>query len=248
MLDNILNHNLFLYIISATGVLGIAIRLVVNGYMKGLVRGAKNMEATRKRPLMDIRKKFGDMCVLDVHIADARSWVRTYTDRLKIGHVSVGLLSSFARSLITMALGVTVFSGLYNYYHGTGFNETLLNMMACTVTVTSMLVVERLTDYSIRKDILDSELSNYITNVAVKRYRKRDRTVDSVFVKTDEEACETIDMTEDDRVHQVDAKARAETDSNNVDREEVEKWKDKKASGTEINDELFEQLLSGIIG
>ena len=57
MLDNILNHNLFLYIISATGVLGIAIRLVVNGYMKGLVRGAKNMEATRKRPLMDIRKK-----------------------------------------------------------------------------------------------------------------------------------------------------------------------------------------------
>ena len=59
---------------------------------------------------------------------------------------------------------------------------------------------------------------------------------------------ETIDMTEDDRVHQVDAKARAETDSNNVDHEEVAKWKDRKASGTEINDELFEQLLSGIIG
>ena len=54
MLDNILNHNLFLYIISATGVLGIAIRLVVNGYMKGLVRGAKNMEATRKRPLSSV--------------------------------------------------------------------------------------------------------------------------------------------------------------------------------------------------
>ena len=48
MFGTILEQSIFLYVIAATGICGIAAKLIMNGFLKGLVREVGSMKSTKK--------------------------------------------------------------------------------------------------------------------------------------------------------------------------------------------------------
>ena len=51
MFGTILEQSIFLYVIAATGICGIVAKLIMDGFLKGLVRGAGSMKSTKKKAI-----------------------------------------------------------------------------------------------------------------------------------------------------------------------------------------------------
>ena len=85
MFGTILEQSIFLYVIAATGICGIVAKLIMDGFLKGLVRGAGSMKSTKKKALVEIRKRYEELSYLDVGIRDTRSFDEKYIYKLKLG-------------------------------------------------------------------------------------------------------------------------------------------------------------------
>ena len=94
MFGTILEQSIFLYVIAATGICGIVAKLIMDGFLKGLVRGAGSMKSTKKKALVEIRKRYEELSYLDVGIRDTRSFVEKYIYKLKLGKYDHGIWNS----------------------------------------------------------------------------------------------------------------------------------------------------------
>lgn len=59
MFGTILEQSIFLYVIAATGICGIAAKLIMNGFLKGLVREVGSMKSTKESTGGDTKKVRG---------------------------------------------------------------------------------------------------------------------------------------------------------------------------------------------
>ena len=99
MFGTILEQSIFLYVIAATGICGIAAKLIMNGFLKGLVREVGSMKSTKKKALVEIRKRYEELSYLDVGIRDTRSFVEKYIYKLKLGKSYVSSWNSFCSNM-----------------------------------------------------------------------------------------------------------------------------------------------------
>ena len=99
MFGTILEQSIFLYVIAATGICGIAAKLIMNGFLKGLVREVGSMKSTKKKALVEIRKRYEELSYLDVGIRDTRSFVEKYIYKLKLGKSYVSSWNSFCSNI-----------------------------------------------------------------------------------------------------------------------------------------------------
>lgn len=172
MFGTILEQSIFLYVIAATGICGIAAKLIMNGFLKGLVREVGSMKSTKKKALVEIRKRYEELSYLDVGIRDTRSFVEKYIYKLKLGKSYVSSWNSFCSNMMILAAGTGLIGTWWEYRTGSSiFASTQIGMwgiVACGV----MQMVYNVFNTRRKCEMLSAELVNYMNNSLANRLKR----------------------------------------------------------------------------
>ena len=172
MFGTILEQSIFLYVIAATGICGIAAKLIMNGFLKGLVREVGSMKSTKKKALVEIRKRYEELSYLDVGIRDTRSFVEKYIYKLKLGKSYVSSWNSFCSNMMILAAGTGLIGTWWEYRTGSSiFASTQIGMwgiVACGVMQMGYNVFNTRRKY----EMLSAELVNYMNNSLANRLKR----------------------------------------------------------------------------
>ena len=172
MFGTILEQSIFLYVIAATGICGIAAKLIMNGFLKGLVKGAGNMKSTKKKALVEIRKRYEELSYLDVSIRDTRSFVEKYIYKLKLGKSYISSWNSFCSNMMILAAGAGLIGTWWEYRTGSSvFTSAQIGMwgiVACGV----MQMVYNIFNTRRKCKMLSAELVNYMNNSLANRLKR----------------------------------------------------------------------------
>lgn len=226
MLNFLLEQNAFVYIMVALGFIGITTRFILNGYLGRLIRATDSMGATRKKALLEIRKRYEDIATLNVDIRDMDSFVGKYIEKIRIGRISVVSLNNFIKNIFILTAGTGIIGGAYQYYVK-GSAEEGRTILGCGFVVCIlMLVAFNMWDIVSKKEILRLSVQNYLNNSLANRLMKAEMkqvAVSDVGINEDEEAgIEDMENTDKKRTDISDEQVAA-------------------------CDMLFEKLLQGII-
>ena len=164
MFGTILEQSIFLYVIAATGICGIAAKLIMNGFLKGLVREVGSMKSTKKKALVEIRKRYEELSYLDVGIRDTRSFVEKYIYKLKLGKSYVSSWNSFCSNMMILAAGTGLIGTWWEYRTGSSvFASTQIGVMQMVYKV-----------FNTRRkcEMLSAELVNYMNNSLANRLKR----------------------------------------------------------------------------
>ena len=172
MFGTILEQSIFLYVIAATGICGIAAKLIMNGFLKGLVKGTGNMKSTKKKALVEIRKRYEELSYLDVSIRDTRSFVEKYIYKLKLGKSYISSWNSFCSNMMILAAGAGLIGTWWEYRTGSSvFTSAQIGMwgiVACGV----MQMVYNIFNTRRKCEMLSAELVNYMNNSLANRLKR----------------------------------------------------------------------------
>lgn len=172
MFGTILEQSIFLYVIAATGICGIAAKLIMNGFLKGLVKEVGSMKSTKKKALVEIRKRYEELSYLDVGIRDTRSFVEKYIYKLKFGKSYVSSWNSFCSNMMILAAGTGLIGTWWEYRTGSSiFASTQIGMwgiVACGV----MQMVYNVFNTRRKCEMLSAELVNYMNNSLANRLKR----------------------------------------------------------------------------
>lgn len=186
MFGTILEQSIFLYVIAATGICGIAAKLIMNGFLKGLVKGAGNMKSTKKKALVEIRKRYEELSYLDVSIRDTRSFVEKYIYKLKLGKSYISSWNSFCSNMMILAAGTGLIGTWWEYRTGSSvFASAQIGMwgiVACGV----MQMVYNIFNTRRKCEMLSAELVNYMNNSLANRLkREQEKQIESSVQEAD---------------------------------------------------------------
>lgn len=187
MFGTILEQSIFLYVIAATGICGIAAKLIMNGFLKGLVKGAGNMKSTKKKALVEIRKRYEELSYLDVSIRDTRSFVEKYIYKLKLGKSYISSWNSFCSNMMILAAGAGLIGTWWEYRTGSSvFTSAQIGMwgiVACGV----MQMVYNIFNTRRKCEMLSAELVNYMNNSLANRLkREQEKQMEGSKQETDD--------------------------------------------------------------
>lgn len=175
MFEILFSQNVCVYVIVMCGLLGAVGRAVMGGYLKSLIKGSDRMGHTKKKALLEIRKRYEDIASLDVDIRDVSSFVDKYIDRLKIGVVPINVWNGFVKNLGVIAAGTGIFAAVYQYYvvgnNGEAVKMTLCSLAACLV----LYMAGNQWDPSWYMMTLRDNVRNYLGNSLSNRLKKEDR-------------------------------------------------------------------------
>lgn len=192
MMETLLSRNVCMCVILVFGCVGIVGRGIVAGYLKTLIKGTERMGMTRKRALLEIRKRYEDVASLGVELRDFDSFVDKYIDRLRLCAVPVGLWNGFLKNMGVLAAGTGIFSAAYQYYVvGDGAAAAELAMCSAGVCM-AMLVVWNQWDVSWHLKTLRDSVKNYLSNSLANRLAREDRRV-----KAEAASSESVAVTDD---------------------------------------------------
>ncbi|MGN0394901.1 MAG: hypothetical protein ACI4EF_06025 [Coprococcus sp.] len=230
MLEIILGQNVFVYIMVAMGFIGITSRFILNGYLKGLIKETEKMGSTRKKALVEIRKRYEDVASLNVEINDVDSFVGKYIEKIRMGKISVGAFNNFIKNIFIITAGTGILSGIYQYYVVGSGMETLKLLGVGGASCTLMLVAWNMWDCGSKKEVLRLSVQNYLSNSLANRLHKAEM-----------KQAAASDMSRS-RTESVEISAEKDMrDKKEGDRQEVT---DEQVAACDM---LFEKLLQGII-
>ncbi len=175
MFENLFSQNVCVYVIVMCGLLGVVGRAVMGGYLKSLIKGSDRMGRTKKKALLEIRKRYEDIASLDVDIQDLSSFVDKYIDRLRIGVIPVNVWNGFIKNLGAIAAGTGIFAAVYQYYV-VGDNGEAVKMALCSLAVCLVLYMAgNQWDPSWYMMTLRDNVRSYLGNSLSNRIKKNDR-------------------------------------------------------------------------
>ena len=130
MFEILLNQNVCMYVMIVCGCIGLTGRAVMSSYLARLAKAAERMGTTRKKQLMEMRRRYEDITSLDVNIHDTAAFVDKYIDRLKIGFIPINVWNGFVKNMGVAAAGTGIFAAAYQYYV-VGDGVETLKMLGC---------------------------------------------------------------------------------------------------------------------
>lgn len=249
MIDFILNQNVFVYVITAMGICGIAARIIISGYLSGMVRATENMGNTRKKLLGEIRKRYEELVSLDVDIQDIHSFVGRYIGKMKLWKMKVAAWNNFAKNMIILAAGTGIVGG-YATFRMTGeayagMDTALYGLGVCGV----MVLVWNIWDCRDKLDNLVYGIENYLENSLANRLKKENMKQVAATMRSDihvidiDDSIKSSEENEDVKnVEYITKKSRREKKRSAAERE-------RKISKEQIAacDALFDNLVNGMI-
>ena len=187
MFGTILEQSIFLYVIAATGICGIVAKLVMDGFLKGLVRGAGSMKSTKKKALVEIRKRYEELSYLDVGIRDTRSFVEKYIYKLKLGKSYVSSWNSFCSNMMILAAGTGLIGTWWEYRTGSSVFASVQIGMWGIVACGVMQMVYNIFNTRRKCEMLSAELVSYMNNSLANRLkREQEKQMESSKQKADD--------------------------------------------------------------
>ena len=172
MFGTILEQSIFLYVIAATGICGITAKLIMNGFLKGLVREVGSMKSTKKKALVEIRKRYEELSYLDVGIRDTRSFVEKYIYKLKLGKSYVSSWNSFCSNMMILAAGTGMIGTWWEYRTGSSVFASVQIGMWGIVACGVMQMVYNIFNTRRKCEMLSAELVNYMDNSLANRLKR----------------------------------------------------------------------------
>ena len=187
MFGTILEQSIFLYVIAATGICGIVAKLIMDGFLKGLVRGAGSMKSTKKNALVEIRKRYEELSYLDVGIRDTRSFVEKYIYKLKLGKSYVSSWNSFCSNMMILAAGTGLIGTWWEYRTGSSVFASVQIGMWGIVACGVMQMVYNIFNTRRKCEMLSAELVSYMNNSLANRLkREQEKQMESSKQKADD--------------------------------------------------------------
>ena len=187
MFGTILEQSIFLYVIAATGICGIVAKLIMDGFLKGLVRGAGSMKSTKKKALVEIRKRYEELSYLDVGIRDTRSFVEKYIYKLKLGKSYVSSWNSFCSNMMILAAGTGLIGTWWEYRTGSSVFASVQIGMWGIVACGVMQMVYNIFNTQRKCEMLSAELVSYMNNSLANRLkREQEKQMESSKQKADD--------------------------------------------------------------
>lgn len=175
MFENLFSQNVCVYVIVMCGLFGVVGRAVMGGYLKSLIKGSDRMGRTKKKALLEIRKRYEDIASLDVDIQDLSSFVDKYIDRLRIGVIPVNAWNGFIKNMGAIAAGTGIFAAVYQYYV-VGDNGEAVKMALCSLAVCLVLYMAgNQWDPAWYMMALRDNVRSYLGNSLSNRIKKNDR-------------------------------------------------------------------------
>lgn len=172
MVETILKQNVWMYVIAAAGVFGIGAKLILNGWLKGLIKGTGYMRSTRKRPLIEIRKRYEELEFLDVGIQDTRSFVDRYICSLKLGKTYAASWDAFCKNMMLLVTGTGIVGMWQQYKNGMQAETYMQTFVAGVVICAGMQMIYNVFDSGRKRNLLAAELVNYLDNSLSCRLRR----------------------------------------------------------------------------
>lgn len=184
MFGTILEQSIFLYVIAAAGICGIAARLIVNGFLGGLIKGVGNMRSTGKKSLVEIRKRYEEFTYLDVNIRNTKSFVEKYIYKLRLGKINIAAWNSFCRNMMVFAAGTGLVGAWWQYRNDGSLFESAELIMWGIVACGVMQIVYNIFDSSRKCEVLSAELVNYLDNSLTNRLKRETEKQESARVES----------------------------------------------------------------
>lgn len=199
MFEILLNQNVCMYVMIVCGCIGLTGRAVMSSYLARLAKAAERMGTTRKKQLMEMRRRYEDITSPDVNIHDTAAFVDKYIDRLKIGFIPINVWNGFVKNMGVAAAGTGIFAAAYQYYV-VGDGVETLKMLGCGLAACIVLVAAHNQwncEWHMRtlRDSARNYLGNSLANRLKKEEEKQTTKQDTVEAMA---ACSETD--ENDRI------------------------------------------------
>ncbi len=164
MFGTFFEQSVFVYVITAIGVCGIMARLVMNIFLGGLTKNVDKMETTRKKQLVEIRKRYEGLMYLETDIRDTRAFAEKYIYRLRLGKIPVSVLESFVKNMMILS-GLTGLVGAWWEYKTSGMIFAGVELLIFGIVVCGiMMIANNIFDCEQKKLMLVTELESYLSN------------------------------------------------------------------------------------
>lgn len=199
MFEILFSQNVCVYVIVMCGLFGVVGRAVMGGYLKSLIKGSDRMGRTKKKALLEIRKRYEDIASLDVDIQDLSSFVDKYIDRLRIGVIPVNAWNGFIKNMGAIAAGTGIFAAVYQYYV-VGDNGEAVKMALCSLAVCLVLYMAgNQWDPAWYMMTLRDNVRSYLGNSLSNRIKKNDRKQAAATVDGKVEQSSDVEPTKNDK-------------------------------------------------
>ncbi len=238
MFGTIFEQNIFVYVITAIGICQITARLIMNGFLKGLMKNVDKMATTRKKSLVEIRKRYEELEYLDADIRDTKSFTEKYIYKLKIGKIPVSVMDSFCRSMMVLSALAGLTGAWWQYQSGASLYESAEVLIFGITVCGIMQIFNFVFDCEHKRQLLASELQSYLNNslaIKMKRSALKQAAATSALEPN------VIDI--DKVIEMPDIKS-----DNSKSRKKQPPHEERKVSQAQIDacDALFDKLLQGI--
>ena len=151
------------------------------------IRGAGSMKSTKKKALVEIRKRYEELSYLDVGIRDTRSFVEKYIYKLKLGKSYVSSWNSFCSNMMILAAGTGLIGTWWEYRTGSSVFASVQIGMWGIVACGVMQMVYNIFNTRRKCEMLSAELVSYMNNSLANRLkREQEKQMESSKQKADD--------------------------------------------------------------
>ena len=145
------------------------------------------MKSTKKKALVEIRKRYEELSYLDVGIRDTRSFVEKYIYKLKLGKSYVSSWNSFCSNMMILAAGTGLIGTWWEYRTGSSVFASVQIGMWGIVACGVMQMVYNIFNTQRKCEMLSAELVSYMNNSLANRLkREQEKQMESSKQKADD--------------------------------------------------------------
>lgn len=153
------------YILWGMGLLGLLLKIMMNTYLKGMVKASENMATTKRKSLRIIRQKYENGKSLGINNGNGEAYVEKNVRKLKLVALPMEFWRKSGQALCCLAC--MTMAGAFLYYDVSWRGSPdMISFMANGVMVCAfLLVLENIFLINNKLEILKANIRDYLENI-----------------------------------------------------------------------------------
>lgn len=169
MLEKFMEAGTGVYILWGMGLLGLLLKIMVNTYLKRMVKASENMATTKKRSLRIIRQKYENGKSLGINNGSGKAYVEKNVRKLRFIAMPLEFWRRSGQALCCLVFMAMAGSFLYYDVNWRGSPE-MVNFLANGIMVCAFLLgIENIFLVNNKVEILKANIRDYLENVTPPR-------------------------------------------------------------------------------
>lgn len=153
------------YILWGMGLLGLLLKIMMNTYLKGMVKASENMATTRRKSLRIIRQKYENGKSLGINNGSGEAYVEKNVRKLKLVALPMEFWRKSGQALCCLAC--MTMAGAFLYYDVSWRGSPdMISFLANGIMVCAfLLVLENIFLINNKLEILKANIRDYLENI-----------------------------------------------------------------------------------